>query len=116
MTTLPVFTTSARCTRCGWVQARRTTDPTLAVDYAIDRAAYALAEHMLEHSKTGPKPQVPRKHRAVEQKPRRQGLTWRGEHRSLREWARITGIPQTTITTRLHRGWSISRTLTEAVR
>ncbi|NVO55098.1 hypothetical protein HW561_04745 [Rhodobacteraceae bacterium B1Z28] len=42
-------------------------------------------------------------------------LTFRGEERSLNEWATITGIQKATLRYRLNQGWSVARTLNEPV-
>lgn len=39
-------------------------------------------------------------------------LTVQGEIKTLTEWAAITGLPKTTLKSRLHRGWSDERTVT----
>ena len=39
-------------------------------------------------------------------------VTWRGKTQSQREWARETGIKQTTIAYRLKKGWSVEDALT----
>lgn len=39
-------------------------------------------------------------------------VTWRGETRTVREWALATGIKANTILYRLRRGWDVERTLT----
>jgi len=38
-------------------------------------------------------------------------ISWRGQTRTLQQWARKTGINRTTIAARLDNGWSISRVL-----
>lgn len=42
-------------------------------------------------------------------------LSYLGKTKTLTEWARITGIKQTTIRLRLKRGWSIEKALTTDV-
>lgn len=39
-------------------------------------------------------------------------LEFRGERHTISEWGRITGIPNDTISRRLHRGWSTEQILT----
>ena len=39
-------------------------------------------------------------------------ITFKGETRTLTQWAELTGIPRTTLWDRLVRGWSIERALT----
>lgn len=43
-------------------------------------------------------------------------LVLNGENHTMSEWAEITGIKVATIHARLKRGWSVDRTLTEAVK
>jgi hypothetical protein len=42
-------------------------------------------------------------------------LTFRGEERSLNQWAEITGIQKATLRYRLNQGWTVARALTEPV-
>jgi hypothetical protein len=43
-------------------------------------------------------------------------LAFRGAHRSLVDWERVTGIGRRVISGRLRRGWSVKDALTRAVR
>jgi hypothetical protein len=42
-------------------------------------------------------------------------LTWRGQTRSLGEWAEVTGIPYAVISRRLMRGWTVDEAMTASL-
>ena len=66
-------------------------------------------------------PYVPRRQRQRSDAPKRTGrtsvkakrITFKGETHTLSEWAKITGLSVGTINSRLRRGWTVERMLTE---
>lgn len=104
------FTTAATCpdSQCVWSWRWQDNTPD-AADVALTHAETELAAHIDTHPVPEPRPIAKDLRSPVRQ------VTWRGETRTVTEWARELGMVRRTLQHRLDAGWDIERALTEAV-